>query len=259
MILRHEFIHIMCNDQVCKLHMALVNAIFWFNPTIWFLTKKYGEMIEVRCDEEVLYDSAPEYRREYAKLLLTTAASSRGFTTCLSSSAKSFKFRIQRIIKPARQKSGILLCALFSAIMLFAITAIGVKPVNSSGYESIATIEEFMWLEEPYTVQEIKVLYSEEEYKCYSPIEESTLLNYIYNLDVSKKIAQTGIFTYPYVKISMKHEDLLCEIDIKDNYVGTIVYDLSDNDAIQARIAQLCYEVDYGYLESLMKLLPEKS
>ncbi len=259
MILRHEFIHIMRNDQVRKLQMALVNAIFWFNPMIWFLTRKYGEVIETRCDEEVLYGSDTQYRRKYAQLLLSTAANSRGFSTCLSSSAKSFMFRIQRIIKPTRQKSGILLSALFSAVMIFAITGIGVTPVNSNGYESIATIEEFMWLEEPYTVQEIKILHSEEEYTCYSPIEESALLNYIYNLDVAEKIAQTGIFTYPYIKISMKYENLLCEIDLKDNYVGTIVYDLSENDAIQARIAKLCYKVDYAYLESLMKLLPDKS
>ncbi|MBE6982563.1 MAG: hypothetical protein E7437_09645 [Ruminococcaceae bacterium] len=255
MILRHEFIHIMRNDQVCKLQMALVNAVFWFNPMSWLLTKRYGEIIEIRCDEEVLSGTDPQYRKKYAQLLLTNTANSRGFSTCLSSSAKSFMFRIQRIMKPIPQKSGILLCTVFIAIGILLITSIGAKPINRNDYESIATVEEFMWLEEPYEIQEIRILSSEETYKCYTPIDESEILNYIYNLDVSKKIAETGIFTYPYLKVSMKYENLLCEIDIKDNYVGTIVYDLSINDAIQARIAKLCYKVDYTYLESLMKPL----
>lgn len=64
--------------------------------------------LELSCDEAVTAELDEAERRRYALLLLDTAGDKRGFTTCLSASAKALRYRLQGIVHPLRRTSGAL-------------------------------------------------------------------------------------------------------------------------------------------------------
>ncbi len=84
-----------------------------FNPFLWIAMKKSAEDLELSCDEAVLVHADADTRRRYAELILKTAGDSRGFTTCLSASAASLRYRLRQVVRPGRRHSGALLAGLF--------------------------------------------------------------------------------------------------------------------------------------------------
>ncbi|MDO4976868.1 MAG: M56 family metallopeptidase [Eubacteriales bacterium] len=99
-IFRHEITHLRKNDCALKFFLAMTNAIFWFIPFTWIASKRLAEDQELSCDEMVLAGCDREKRKEYANLLLNTAGDSRGFSTCLSSTGESMRYRLKHIVNP---------------------------------------------------------------------------------------------------------------------------------------------------------------
>lgn len=118
MIFSHELHHIQRNDTHTKFFLRFCKALGWFHPFIWIAIKKAEDDLELSCDEIVLKDAGPERRKKYAELLLTTAACSYGFTTCLSASASTLKYRMRAIIHEKKKKLG--------TILLFTVMVISV-------------------------------------------------------------------------------------------------------------------------------------
>ena len=120
MIFRHELIHIQRWDCVLKFFLVFSTAMCWFNPLLWLAMHLCAEDIELGCDEAVAQHLNETGRRDYAELLLRTAGDGRGFTTCLSASARSLRYRLRCVMKPARKWDGCLLPAL--AAFLLAVS-----------------------------------------------------------------------------------------------------------------------------------------
>lgn len=112
LILRHELIHISRVDAMSKFFLLFCTALCWFNPLIWIARRKSAEDLELSCDETVLLQRDAQTRRRYAELLLTTAGDERGFTTCLSATAASLRYRLRQIISPRKKRTGALLAGL---------------------------------------------------------------------------------------------------------------------------------------------------
>ena len=127
LIFRHEIIHIGREDTWNKFFMVFCTAMCWFNPLMWIAMRKSADDLELSCDETVLLNKDDTDRKQYAHLLLNTAADGRGFTTCLSPSARSMRYRLKSIMKPRRKSTGALLVAL--TFFLLAMT---------SGYVALA-------------------------------------------------------------------------------------------------------------------------
>lgn len=106
LIFRHELIHIGRQDSDGKFVMTVFCALCWFNPFMWLAMRKSADDLELSCDETVLLNASQEDRRRYADLLLTTAGESRGFTTCLSGSAKALRYRLKNTVKPKKRLVG---------------------------------------------------------------------------------------------------------------------------------------------------------
>ena len=119
LIFRHELIHITREDSVTKLFLTFTTAICWFNPLMWIAMRKSAEEIELSCDETVLLDASPETRKQYADLILDTAGNARGFTTCLSASASSLRYRLRSVIHPRKTSCGALLVAAVFTVLSF--------------------------------------------------------------------------------------------------------------------------------------------
>lgn len=131
LIFRHELIHIGREDSWSKFFMMFCTATCWFNPLMWIAMKKSAEDTELSCDETVLLDADEATRKQYANLILNAAGNDRGFTTCLSASASSMRYRLKSIVNPGKKHSG----ALIVGLMFFVLCM-------SSGYVALAYGEE---------------------------------------------------------------------------------------------------------------------
>ena len=106
LIFRHELIHVQRYHAWTKLLLVLCTAVCWFNPLMWIAMARSAEDLELSCDEAVLRDKDSATRRKYAHLLLNTAGSSRGFTTCLSASAEAMRYRLKNVMEPVCRSRG---------------------------------------------------------------------------------------------------------------------------------------------------------
>ncbi len=126
-IFRHELIHICMEDSWSKFFMMFCTAVCWFNPLMWYAMKKSADDLELSCDETVLLDSDDSERSKYASLILDTAGDERGFTTCLSASARALRYRLSNILGKKKRFSGAIMIGIISFILFM-----------SSGYISLA-------------------------------------------------------------------------------------------------------------------------
>ena len=127
LIFRHELVHIERRDTWTKFFLVFCCAMCWFNPLMWVAMDKSAQDMELSCDELVLKNAGNELRQKYARLLLNTAGSSRGFTSCLSSSAQALRHRLKHVMEPLRRRSGALLLGAVCFVLFI-----------TSGYVSLA-------------------------------------------------------------------------------------------------------------------------
>ena len=140
LIYRHELVHIGREDSGTKFFMTLVAALCWFNPLMWLALRRSAEDLELGCDETVLLDADEATRRQYADLLLSTAGDDRGFSTCLSASAKALRYRLKNVMNPTERHLGawvscmaLLLLFLGFGQIAFAYEEVSPKEVLFSG------------------------------------------------------------------------------------------------------------------------------
>ena len=125
-IFQHEIHHIRRGDINNKIFFAFCQALCWFNPLIWVATRKASDDLELSCDEIVLENMDEHQRRQYAELLLDTAGSSRGFTTCLSAAAETMRYRLKNVVTAHRRWPGTILLsiAMFLCVMSHGVIAV---------------------------------------------------------------------------------------------------------------------------------------
>lgn len=120
LIFRHELVHIGREDCWNKFFLVFCTAVCWFNPLMWMAMRRSADDLELSCDEAVLRDAASETRQEYARLLLQTAGDERGFTTCLSASAKALRYRLRNVVKPCSRRSGAILVGMVFFVLIMS-------------------------------------------------------------------------------------------------------------------------------------------
>lgn len=147
MILRHEIIHISREDGWAKFFLVFCTAMCWFNPLMWVAMRKSAEDIERSCDETVLLGADTAERKAYGRLLLDTAGDERGFTTCLSASAKAMRYRLQGVMSTGRRRSGALIVGMIAFLLCM-----------TNGYVALAY----------GSLSGAEVIYGEEGYEAYS-------------------------------------------------------------------------------------------
>ncbi|MEL7622678.1 MAG: M23/M56 family metallopeptidase [Clostridiales bacterium] len=69
-ILKHELIHFKRRDLWLKALTLAANAIHWFNPAAYRLTKNIDAFCELSCDEQVVSDMNMEERQFYGETIL---------------------------------------------------------------------------------------------------------------------------------------------------------------------------------------------
>ena len=127
LIFRHELIHISRKDALAKLSLVLGAAVLWFNPLQWLAVWRASEDLELSCDETVLLGCDTDTRKEYAQLLLQTAADNRGFTTCLSASASALRYRLRQVMARKARSSGAFAVGFATVLLLLSSLFVGVS------------------------------------------------------------------------------------------------------------------------------------
>lgn len=137
LIFRHELIHIGREDSWNKFFLIFCSAMCWFNPLMWMAVKRSFEDLELSCDETVLLDSDDDTKRRYADLLLKTAGDEQGFTTCLSASANTLRYRLKSVVDSKRKPSGALVVGLMFFLLCMSCGYVALAYGESTGADVI--------------------------------------------------------------------------------------------------------------------------
>lgn len=109
LIFAHELHHIQRRDTHTKFFLKFCCAFGWLHPLVWLAVRKAEDDLELSCDEIVLKGADKEKRKKYAELLLSIAGDSRGYSTCLSASAKALRYRLKAAMPGKSKRKGIVL------------------------------------------------------------------------------------------------------------------------------------------------------
>lgn len=153
LILRHELVHIGRGDAWNKFFMVFCTAMCWFNPLMWVAMRKSADDLELSCDETVLLDTDDATRKQYAILLLDTAGDERGFTTCLSATAKAMRYRLRSVTKPGKRRSGALIVGAVFFFLCMTSGYVALAYDGNSGAQMLYQGDDFTG----YTIRDVSM------------------------------------------------------------------------------------------------------
>ncbi len=220
MIFRHELVHIHKRDCWAKFYLDFCTAVCWFNPLMWMAMKKYAADAERSCDEAVLYGSNLEDRKQYAELILREGIMEKGFTSCLSSSSNSLRYRLKRIMNPkkVRFEGGVLLIAIvliawFTGRIGFSFEQRELMTNHLADQKQLLKIEAVSWNSERLEKEEYEV------------IDEQKLLEYLMHLEAVKISEIYSASAHEKLTLTIVFEDARTTLDLIEIRDGVIIYE----------------------------------
>ncbi|MBQ6688838.1 MAG: M48 family metalloprotease, partial [Bacteroidales bacterium] len=249
LIFRHELIHIGREDSWSKFFMMFCTAMCWFNPLMWIAMKKSAEDTELSCDETVLLDADDDTRKKYANLILKTAGNDRGFTTCLSASASSMRYRLKSIVSPGKKHSGALIVGLMFFILCMTSGYVALAYGEETGAETVFRNYELS----SFVADDITVSGGQYDSKL-DNIDAEALTAYIAGLQTQE---MTGNYSFSKddreVSIWYDTPYGVVLLDLHSNHVR--VFYLSDEED-RSYIYHLPDGTDWEYVDSIVPPLP---
>lgn len=248
LIFQHEIIHIQRKDSQTKLFMAFCAALCWFNPFMWKSLQTCTSDLELSCDETLLADADEATRHHYGQLLLHTAGDSRGFTTCLSASAESMRYRLKHVMMPHTDlRRGSFIMALIAFLLVMSVGFVSLSYEQLPAGQVLASKT---WA--PGITAESPVLYSVQGYGDCQITDAEALHQYIQSIEVHKI---TGYYRFdlpdeylcvPYVTERGKE----FKVYLTEDSLLINRYDFSDMYRESYYITQ---DIDWDYIESLLE------
>lgn len=261
LIFRHEIVHICREDGWSKFSLLFFAALCWFNPMVWSAMKISAQDIELSCDESVLKDCDSENRLKYAELILNNASDGRGFTTCLSSTAKSMQYRLKNILQPKIKESGFLFLSAIFFILLMSHGHIALAYDDIHGSDLIfrnaqineVCLNEITMHDDNRHVADVYNIGYQTKHVC---LNEDLLFDYLSDLSLKNL---TGNYNYHNLNLQ-KHYTF--NYDIPDGklyiklleemiYIETIIDGKYENDYYY-----LSQKTDWTYLKKLIFSYP---
>lgn len=224
LIFRHELIHISRKDSLVKFFMSLISAFLWFNPLVWPALRTCSRDLELSCDEAVLYGRPEQTRLQYAHLLLKTAPPPYGFTTCLSASANSLRYRLRRVVKPRRRIVGSVVLGVLFFLLMVSSVCVGFRfSAQPAGEILFAQVEQSQW-------DVYDITYDEEgkKLKYGDCTQDAPILDYIAGLHLQLTTESPDLFAQSkHAQILLRAPKHGCMLNFFGNYVRIILYDYS--------------------------------
>jgi len=249
LIFRHELVHICREDCWTKFFLLFCTAVCWFNPLMWYAMKKSAEDIELTCDEFVLQGTEDETRKNYASLILGAAGDERGFTTCLSASAKTLRYRLKNITNRKKTYSGGIIVGIITFLLFI-----------SCGYVALAygtyTGEELIYHDKDYNAYHIEGIRSKSDsYDIkYGVIDETAFYEYLKDVSFVKL---TGNYSFSENErelfidfTTMDHRFIW--VTLSDRHINIVSY---END-YKRESYYLSEPTDWDYLDTILMEYP---
>lgn len=131
-MLEHEIFHIQNKDIECKFLLLILNAIYWFNPIVYFISKQMNEIIEMNVDYNILKKDNFIFNMEYGNTLLKQIEKNRikkyQIITNFADSKKSIINRFYNITNNKKKEKGIIIVNFLVVVSIIAITLILLFP-----------------------------------------------------------------------------------------------------------------------------------
>lgn len=245
LILKHEIVHIGRDDASTKFFMAFCSAICWFNPLMWVAAKSSATDMELSCDETVLLEADEKTKENYARLVLETAGDDRGFSTCLSASANSLRYRLKNIVQPRKRHLG----ALFAGIVFFLL-------IMTCGHVafaySVGTGNELVFnnnQSDEYNIDFINKG-NAQQLEYYDCLDADKLFKYLSELELYD---MTGNYSYSQydnlMRICYHHPDGNFVVSLSDNIVKVTPL---HSERIYSEVYLSKDPIDWDYIDSLV-------
>ena len=243
MILRHEIVHLSREDSLNKFFLIFCAALCWFNPLVWTAVKKSSEDIELSCDETVLLEANENEKYKYADILLKNADSSKGFTTCLSASARSLRYRLRSVIGSRKKCIGAIIAGVVCAALVMSYGYIAVAYGDTTGREIIYRSEDI----DAYHTHYIKPANG-----GYYDVDQMALNEYLSGLEM---MSVCGSYSFddwePRYVMSMGSANESFRLLFFENYVS-----IEPRKDVRGGVYYLPQGADWDYIDSRMNDTP---
>ncbi len=250
LIFRHELIHICRADSWAKFFMMFCTAMCWFNPLMWTAMKKSAEDMELSCDETVLLEADDKERNQYAKLILNTAGNDTGFSTCLSASVSSMRYRLKAIVKPKKRRTGALIVGLTFFVLCMTCGYVSLAYGEDTGAVTVFRGHELS----AFTADHITVIGGEYR-NGIDNVDAEALTAYIAGLRTQE---MTGNYSYSEedkeVSVWYNSPDGIVLAELHTDYIQ-VMYLSDENGGWQ--VYHLPEPTDWEYIDSIVPPLPE--
>ena len=165
-VLTHEICHLKNRDHLWGVMRLLCCAVHWFNPLVWLAASMSRTDSELRCDDRVTAPMSESERKEYANVLVLTAArkSMPGpgiMATGMTMTGRRLKDRVLMIISGDQTKRWLALSFITLAslclIAAFSTSEWGrniTQPVSRTEPDPIHLVPEHQEREMPENLQE---------------------------------------------------------------------------------------------------------
>ena len=249
LIFRHELIHISREDSWSKFFMVFCTAMCWFNPLMWIAMKKSAEDLELSCDETVLLKADESERAQYAELILSTAGDDRGFSTCLSASATTMRYRLRSIVRPPKRRTGALIVGLTFFVLCMTCGYVALAYGEETGAATIFRDHDLT----EFSANHVAVVGGRYESEA-DPVDTRALTQYLAGLHTQELI---GNYPIPadgkYLEIWYNSPYGVVLVYLYTDYVKVLY--LSDESDVWY-VYHLPEPADWEYIDSIVPPLP---
>ena len=130
LVLQHELQHYKRKDLWGKLFLLICLSVFWWNPSVWWLTFRAQEEMECACDENILSGKDGDERYAYGQTILQVLKSSKRSAVLVSTSfgfaRKSTTFyRFRDLLSTHQRKGGKVLLISVVALLILSAALVG--------------------------------------------------------------------------------------------------------------------------------------
>lgn len=251
LIFRHELVHISRRDGLTKLEMTIGCALCWFNPLVWLATRACAGDLELSCDEAVLYGYHAQVQKKYAGLLLQTTATERGFTTCLSASAKALRYRLKRVVKPKKRLPGGIFAAVLSLALTLSFSYIGVRFQPEQANYLIFQNQDLGSIQ----VGDIIITSSQVSGDGGECVQDQALLEYIGSLSVRRVSGAYDVSTGAHTQIIADSEETGYMLTLSEKHlrVVTIAYKKWGPNSMKTEYYEVCSRLDWDFIRQCLE------
>lgn len=146
LILGHELTHCKRKDQLFKAVLALLGALYWFNPMIHLFIRTMNDLCEESCDEKFLSGGDWEEKQRYCRLLILTATVRKTENKALFTTFKGGKIQMKRrlnniLTEKSKKVTALVICATLAlAAVSSAVYAVVVPELPEENNAVVGTI-----------------------------------------------------------------------------------------------------------------------